>query len=613
MSKKNVLTRSKKIKAENLLERNQLAEARALCAQVCQADRSDAEAWTLLGIVERKLGRHAEAEQAARRAVAMRPHFAFAHQILGTALQCQGQYADAMDCYREASRLDPNNAECHYLLGNALRETGALQEADRCYQRAIELRPNFIEALSNRGASLIALNRIEEAKQCLLKANDIQPGLPQILCNIATIMQAEGRFDEAKACCRDALLRDANFIDAIALLAELHEKSHQEEDAKTYALRGLALAPDNIVLNLAMARIERRAGAVDDAIRRLERLRGLAPDALLADVLLLLGQMYDKRKDAARAFPCLSEGNRLKARMLPPDQDDQDHYLKRIESVRARFRADPPASWRPLNDDLVDAPVFLIGFPRSGTTLLEQILDSHPQLQAIEEKPTVAAMEQEFRRITTGRARPYGDLTREEIQQLRKAYFDTVQQHLRRLPGHTLIDKMPLNTVQVALIQRIFPKAKFILAIRHPCDACFSCFMQNFALNEAMSTFFSLEKTAEAYAGVMSLWQEYLAALPIDYHRIRYEDLVADKAGETQRLLNFLGLEWNDNVLRHDEHARKRNITTPSYHQVTQPIYQDAKYRWKRYEAYLQPILPVLQPYIEYFGYGENQTDAIAN
>ena len=155
---------------------------------------------------------------------------------------------------------------------------------------------------------------------------------------------------------------------------------------------------------------------------------------------------------------------------------------------------------------------------------------------------------------------------------------------------------MPLNTVEVPLIWRLFPNAKCILAIRHPCDATFSCFMQNFVINNAMSTFFTLEKTAAAYAGVMSLWQEYIAVLPVDYHRIRYEDLVADQDGESRRLLDFLGLEWDEKVMHHDEHARTRHISTPSYHQVTQPIYKHAKYRWKRYEQYLKPVLPVLHP-----------------
>lgn len=610
MAKKNILTRSKKVKAEALLNQNQLTEARQLCNQVCQADRTDAEAWVLLGLIERRLGHYGEAEQASRRATELRPAFAIAHQVLGTALHCQGRLAEAIACYRTAARLAPEDAQNHYLLGNALRESGALLEADASYARAIELRPDFLQALSNRGALLTTLGRAEGAKACLNRANELQPGIPQVLCNIAQVAQQEGRFEDAKGYCRLVLARDANFIDAIAILAELCEKAHQSGEAGELVERGLALDPDNPTLSLTAARLARREGRTEDGIALLETLRSKIPEAAQGDLLLLLGQFYDKQKDAARAFHCLSEGNRLKAASMLAGADDSEQYLQRIEQLRQRFRAEDPRSWAPHDgDDFHDNPIFLLGFPRSGTTLLEQILDSHPRLQALEEKPTVSAMEHLFQKLSAGRERPFAELTLEDIRHLRKTYFDEVTRHIRRDPARTLVDKMPLNTVQAALIWRVFPRAKVILAIRHPCDACFSCFMQSFTLNQAMNTFFSLDKTAAAYSGVMSLWQEYIAALPIDYHRVRYEDLVADQAGESRRLLAFLGLDWDECVLRQDEHARKRGITTPSYHQVTRPIYQDAKYRWKRYEPFMAPVLPVLQPYIEYFDYGEIPTD----
>lgn len=601
MAKKNVLTRSRKLKAEELLNNNQLNEARDLCIKVCQADRTDAEAWTLLGLIERKLGQYAEAEQAARRAVELRPGFAMAQQILGTALQCQNNHAAAIDCYRTALRLQPDNAETHYLLGNALREIGSYVDAEKSYARACELKPDYLQALSNRGAILIALGNVDEASRCLTRANELQGGLPQVLCNLGLLRQTQGKYDDARAYCQEALRQDPNFLDAIAMLADLHEKSSQYEEAKTWVTRGLALNPDSLSLNLTAARIERHEKRGDEAIARLEKLRTKMREEAQHDVLLLLGQLYDKKKDAARAFYCLTEGNRLKADSMLASVEESEHYIKRIEELRQRFRSDHPETWQPFaDDDFTDNPIFLFGFPRSGTTLLEQILDSHPRLQAIPEKPTIAAVEQELK----GRA--LSSLTLDDVRKLRKVYFDTANRYVQRDPGRIYVDKMPLNTVEMHLIWRLFPNAKCILAIRHPCDAVFSCFMQNFVINNAMSTFFTLEKTAEAYAGVMSLWQEYIAVLPVNYHRIRYEDLVADQAGESQRLLEFLDLEWDEKVMHHDQHARTRHISTPSYHQVTQPIYQDAKYRWKRYEEYMGSVLPVLQPYIDYFGYGES-------
>ena len=607
MSRRNIRTRSKKLRAEELLGRNQLAEAHEVCAGVCRTDRTDAEAWTLLALIERRLGNHPEAESSARRAIALRPGRASAHQVLGTALQCQGRLAEAIHCYREAIRLAPSDTQSHYLLANALRETNEPIQADRHYARAIELQPDFLQALSNRGALLIALGKSEDAIRYLNRANKLQPGLPQVLCNFAQVMHHGGRFDEAKGYCRQVLQRDPDFVDAIAILAELCEKSHETEETSALVTRGLNIAPENISLNLTAARLARRERRYADGIALLEALRARLPESLQSDALLLLGQLYDKIGDSARAFDCLKEGNYTKASSLLPEEHSGERYLRRIENLRSRFRADHPESWTPFTgDDFTDDPIFLLGFPRSGTTLLEQILDSHPRLQTLDEKPAVTAMEQTFLQITPGRTAPYATLTLEEANRLRAIYFDTAARYLKRDPQRILVDKLPLNTVQAHLIYRVFPQAKVILTIRHPCDVCLSCFMQNFSVNEAMVTFFSLERTAEAYAGVMSLWREYVAVLPIDYHRIRYEDLVADQAGETQRLLTFLGLEWNDNVLRYDEHARKRDINTPSYHQVTKPIYQDAKYRWKRYQAYMQAVLPILQPYIDYFGYGED-------
>lgn len=600
MGKKNILTRAKKQKAEELLNRNQLAEAHAICDQICRADRSDAEAWALFALINRKLGQYIEAEQAARRAVSLRPGFAAAHQLLGTALQCQGDYASALNCYRAAIDLQADNPETHYLLGNALRETGAYVDAERAYARAIELNPNFLQALSNRGAALLSLGRADEAEHCLLRAFHIQPNVPQVLTNLGLLRQSQGLFEDARNYCREALKQDPNFVDAIALLADLHEKSSQTAEAAQWVERGLALSPDDVSLNMSAARIERREKRDDAAIARLERLRLKVHEAAQHDLLMLLGQLYDRKKDAARAFHCLNEGNRIRANALLAGDEESEHYLKRIELLRQQFRTDNPEQWPQFpDDDFDDNPIFLFGFPRSGTTLLEQMLDSHPRLQAIPEKPTIAAVDHALN------GRRLSSLTLNDVRQLRKVYFDAAARYVRREEGRLLVDKMPLNTVEVHLIWRLFPNAKCILAIRHPCDATFSCFMQNFVINNAMSTFFTLEKTAIAYAGVMSLWQEYIAVLPVNYHRIRYEDLVADHQGETKRLLNFLGLEWHDDVLHHDQHARTRNISTPSYHQVTQPIYQDAKYRWKRYEEYMRPVLPLLQPYIDYFGYGE--------
>ena len=227
-------------------------------------------------------------------------------------------------------------------------------------------------------------------------------------------------------------------------------------------------------------------------------------------------------------------------------------------------------------------------------------------MQTLEEKPAVDIMEQAFLQWAGNRKDALAELGTEQIEQLRMLYFDEVARQIKRDPEAILVDKLPLNIVKIPLIWRVFPRSRFILVLRHPCDVCLSCFMQSFLVNQAMANFFTLENTARTYAKVMGLWQNFERMLPLNYRRIRYEDMVEDLEGETRMLLDFLGVGWDDAVLDHVEHARRRGvINTPSYHQVTQPVYRDAKFRWKRYARELEPVMPILRPYIELFGYTE--------
>jgi hypothetical protein len=170
--------------------------------------------------------------------------------------------------------------------------------------------------------------------------------------------------------------------------------------------------------------------------------------------------------------------------------------------------------------------------------------------------------------------------------------------------GKLIVDKYPLNIAHVGFIHRVFPDAKFILALRHPCDCVLSCFMQTFKLNEAMMNFLSLERSAELYAAIMELWSAYRAKLNLNVHVLKYEDLVQDLEGTCKPLISFLGLEWDDNLHNYQKTAAERgSINTPSYDQVVQPLYKQASGRWTSYRKQMEPVLPMLQPWIKAFGY----------
>jgi hypothetical protein len=245
--------------------------------------------------------------------------------------------------------------------------------------------------------------------------------------------------------------------------------------------------------------------------------------------------------------------------------------------------------------------VFVVGFPRSGTTLLDQMLDAHPALQVYEEKPLLDAVAAKLEQRPGGLRKALENFNAADAALLRKLYFDTAAQFAPRTG--VLVDKNPLNIARLQLIQQVFPKAKIILALRHPCDVVLSCFMQNFRFTEATRGFWTLQDTAQLYDQILTLWQAQRQRLQPEVLEIRYENLIQDLEGHARQLCAFLGLDWQPKMLDYAAHAQTRRISTPSYAQVVQPIYQGAKDRWRNYQAQFAPIMAQLQPHIDALGY----------
>jgi len=539
MRKKNILTKGKKAKAEQLALSNHLVEAGVLFASVCKTDPLDVEAWVKLAVIRCRLGQYAEAESCARRALRLEPNLAFAQQTLATILQYQGKAEDA----------------------SAVLESGLAQ------------RPNSSERLLNLAAMREKQGRVEEAFKLYHHALALQPDTPYVLSKKGDLLEKEGRLAEAEE----------------------------------IVARGLAREPGHPELNLVVARLNRRAGRHAEAAARLEAVlhRPMSSDTG-ADIHILLGQLNDLLGKTSKVLPHLLEGKRRLALDMDPNGEVRRRFLDWVATNRAwlseRLLALPQSA--PASPE--ETPIFVIGFPRSGTTLLEQVLDSHPRLQGLNEKPMGELMEDAFCTITQGKPDALASLSEEQIDSLRQVYWQEAARHGERQADTLLVDKQPLNIIRVPLLWRVFPRARFILTIRHPCDVVLGCLMQKFGFNNLMSAFATLESTAEVYSEVMNAWLEYAQRLPLSWQRIRYEDLITDFEAETRNLLEFLGVGWSDSVLEHTQHARQRGIIyTPSYHQVIQPLYQHAKYRWKRYETELAPVVEMLQPLIERFGYAE--------
>lgn len=246
-------------------------------------------------------------------------------------------------------------------------------------------------------------------------------------------------------------------------------------------------------------------------------------------------------------------------------------------------------------------PAFLVGFPRSGTTLLDTFLMGHPETAVLEEVHLLGAAERQI-----GNAAKLTRTSSSSLKRARDAYFAELDLHVLSGFSGLVIDKLPLNLLGAPFIQSMFPGAPIIFAQRHPCDAVLSGFMQSFVMNEAMASFLTIEDSADLYDAVMSGWFAIRKALPLNVHTVCYERLVEDAESELRPLVDFLGLEWNKNMLAHTKTARERGaIITPSYDQVTEPLSTRPVGRWKRYRKELEPVLPILLPWAERLGYAD--------
>lgn len=531
------------------------------------------------------------------------------HHTLGSVLLRLGRTDQAIASLRQAVALKPAFAEALGDLGNALRLAGLLDEAEKNLREAIRLKPDEPRTHLNLALLCKQQRRYADAAACCRSALALQPAFAEAHNELGNVFQGLGELEEAVASYRKAIELRPDSVEAWTNLGLTLEHLHRLEEARETARAALALAPAHYGANLLRARLDSRAGNLHEARERLETLllQPFVPREY-ATAAMELGHVFDKLGQPAEAFEHFAAAKGAWRTVLAATPYDVGRYPAHVARLRAWFSDERVRSWQstPCADGLA-APIFLVGFPRSGTTLMEQILESHPHLTGSREEPLITRLIESAATLI-GRPCAYpddlGSLTGEDVHSLRAGYWRLAQQSLgAEIEARRLVDKLPLNIVDLGFIHRVFPEAKIIAALRDPRDVCLSCYMQSFDLNQAMVNFLDLEKTTRLYAAVMDLWRQYRALPGLDAFVYRYEDLVDDVEGMARRLLEFLGEPWDPGVLRFHEHARKQYANTPSYQSVTQPVYRKAIGRWRNYAEQLVPHLAVLQPFLEEFGY----------
>lgn len=585
----------------------------------------------------------AAGEMAEALAIAARPDFAaradfmrLRAELAASGHGAAGEGSDVLELYRQLAAQTPDDAEVRTNYGNALVRAGRADEGVRELAAARDLRPNSAAILANLSVGLAAAHRQAESLAAIEGALALAPGGPRYLLDRGRALNRLARHGEALAPLAEAARanpRDGATLVEIALtLVGLGEMAKAEEGLRLAITRDPAHGPGWTELATlleqanrtdavsALARQARQAEAPapvrdfldalvlrrkGDVAAALERLRRVETEGSVQSLHLaqLRGQLADRAGHAAEAWEAFGRMNSRAADHPLFHGVDRTAYRRQVREVAAFVRSTSVSDWPPLprNAAAPPAPVFIVGFPRSGTTLLDTMLMGHSRLHVLEEQALLSRIQAEIGGIANVAA-----LSGDEAAMLRARYFEHVAAIGGVPDGATLVDKLPLNLARAPLIHRLFPDARIVFALRHPCDAVLSCVMQNFAINPAMASFLDIDNAGATYDAVMDAWQASREAMPLCVHELRYEALVADAEGTMRDLVAFLGLDWEDAVLAHQDTAKARGlIRTPSYAAVTEPINNRAAGRWQRYRAQMAPVLPLLQPWAERFGYGD--------
>ncbi len=545
-----------------------------------------AEALSNLGNALRDLGRLDEAEAVYRRALAIAPALPEVHNNLGNMLLQRSRAEEAAASFREALNLRSDYPEAHSNLGAALMELGRLDEAVESYRRALQLMPDYAEAHNNLGNALRALGRLDEAADSYHRALGIKPDFAKAHSNLGSLRRFQGLAAEAEACCEAALAIEPNLSAALALRADLRSDRGDFAQSEELLRRVLAVDPENAHVLAAIVRCRRMTHADAAWLADAQRLaaRGLPPPQE-AYLRYAIGKYFDDVADYAQAFSSFRKANELRKVIRP--RHDPERLTREVDTLlgacdrdwlsRAQTRAQPGA---PPGTH----PIFIVGMMRSGTSLVEQILASHPSV--------FGAGELKFWDVAWAR---YAASTAkgEDSERMLAVLAAEYLQLLRTLSGNAayVVDKMPGNFMFLGLILAALPGARIINVQRHPVDTCLSIYFQDFEVAPTYTNDLAhLAHYYRQYLRVMAHWRSIApAGTLLD---LPYEGLLEDQEAATRRMLSFVGLPWDARCL--DFHQTDRVVITASKWQVRQKLNRRSVGRWRNYAQFIGPLEQLL-------------------
>ena len=523
---------------------------------------------------------------------------------LGTILAKKNNLNESVEFLEKASSINPNNEKIFNNLGLIYLNLGKNEKALDAINKAIKLNPESPIAYTHLGLIYSNLGKVNEALKSYLKSIKLNPKNISAIYNIGNLYKRMNDIENSEIYLNKTLELNSAHLPAYNNLLELYDLSNQNKKFEELLKKSSNYFKQNATIDLFRAKLLYKSKKFDEVLEILQNINfGLDENFKENSRLELIAKSYDQIGKYNLAYNFFKKNNELTYK-IDKNNANKEIFLERIKNRIKYFGNLNFNDWQvEKNEDSLIDPIFLIGFPRSGTTLLDTILRSHPSIDVLEEKPIVDKYIEELEKKIGSNFEILKSSNPSLKKQMRNFYFDQRNKYLND-SKKIIIDKMPLNIIYVGEIIRYFPKSKFIFALRHPNDCVLSCFMQNFLLNNAMANFLNVKDAALMYDLVMKLWEIFNSKFSLDFHTIKYEDLISNFKGSVSNLLKFLDLSWSDEVSEFYKTSQKRGIiATPSYNQVNQPLYSKSIGRWKNYENDLIEGKKYLEGWIKKYGY----------
>ena len=569
-----------------------------------------------LGIIYKELGQMGDAVKSYKKAIDLQPNFAEAHNNLGTTLQEMGQLDEAANCYERALDIQPDYIEVHNNLGNTLNllgqtdealnsykqalsinpdyadahnnlgiihhEMGQLDEAIKCYEKTITINPENAEAHNNLGVTLNKLTQFHEAINCYEQALAINPSYDESYFNLGTTLYELGRNDEALNSYKQTLIINPNYADAYNNIGNILQELGQFDEAFSNYVYALAIDPDNAEFHRNLALMKNYKKGDTQVIK----MQSLLSDGNLSkseriQLCFALAKAYDDLGEKDELFKILNQGNYLRKDELnySIEKDLNNHSLFRKMFVS---NIENSSSY----DSLSIRPIFIVGMPRSGTTLVEQIISSHHKVHGAGE---LNALDNLIAPIMNNYSTHNNSLSEKNFLSIRQGYSKKLS-NLNVIES-VITDKMPTNFKNIGFILKAFPEAKIIHLKRDAMAICWSIYQRYFPA-AGIGFAYDMEDLGEfynSYTEMMTFWHELF---PNQIYDISYEDLTTNQEHETKKLLEYCELDWDKNCLNF--HKNKRAVKTSSSFQVKEKMYQGSSDVWTKYKTQLKPLIDSL-------------------